>query len=313
MSNLKIEQVTESVMNLMGKNLFFCNETNSLYWTDVIGGTIFRMDMTTTHNKLHACRIMGETSVSFCIPIQGKRDQYIVGCGRRLLLVQWDGLTTMAQIVRVLVEIPVTGVRMNECNVDSKGRLYFGTMTSEEHGETVDTSKRIGSLYCYTMQDGLIQLRENVGLSNGITWNNQNTKLYYVDSLDLNIKVFDYDVKTGSITNEKVCCDLTVHGQARKVFPTSMTMDSQDNIWLCMFGSGKILKMNTRTHKVDQEVKLSAQQVTGCAFGGKNLDQLFVTTSAQNIVGPQTYPAGYLFRVGNTGSKGTEMQSFIMN
>jgi hypothetical protein len=32
MSNFKVEQINESVMNLLGKNLFHCKDNNVLYW-----------------------------------------------------------------------------------------------------------------------------------------------------------------------------------------------------------------------------------------------------------------------------------------
>lgn len=199
MQNVKVEQMHESVMNLLGKNLFHCKDTNSMFWCDVLGGQVFMMDLN-NHNKLHMFRLMGENTISFCIPIHGKKHQYIVGAGKRLLLVTWDGMSVMGQITKVLCEVPVNGVRMNQCKVDKMGRLYFGTMLSEEQGDCMNLQKRIGCLYRFTMTDGLVMLKDNVGMGNGMAWNNQWNKMYFVDSFDMNICEFDYDMKTGNIS-----------------------------------------------------------------------------------------------------------------
>lgn len=138
-TNYKVEQVTGTTMNLIGEAPFYDGETDDLFWTDIIGGQIFRLDMTT--NRVYTARILGESYVSFIIPVEGTTNQFIVGAGKRLLLVTWDGVHTMAQIVRILTELPFDGVRFNDATTDSRGRLYLGTMISEETGTIFDFKK----------------------------------------------------------------------------------------------------------------------------------------------------------------------------
>lgn len=202
MSNFKVELVHESMMNFVGKNMFYCMDINAMYWCDILGGQVFKMDMM-NHNQMTMFKLLGEKIISFCVPIHGKKDQFIVGAGRRLLLVTWDGVHTMGQIVKVLVEIPVTGVRIHQFKVDKQGRLWFGTMINEEQGDVMDLNKRMGSLYRYTMQDGLVMMKDKIGMSNGITFNNTYTKMYFVDSYDTMIYEFDYDLKSGTMSKRK--------------------------------------------------------------------------------------------------------------
>lgn len=184
-------------MNFVGKNLFFCKDTNVMYWCDMLGGQVFKMDMN-NNNKMSMFKILGENVICFCVPIQGKKDQFIVGAGKRLLLVNWDGIHTMGTIVKVLGEVQVNGVRINQCKVDKMGRLFFGTMLSKEK-DIIDMHQKIGGLYRFTMQDGLVQMKDNIGLGNGIVWNNNFNKMYFVDSYDLNVYEFDYDLKSGNM------------------------------------------------------------------------------------------------------------------
>lgn len=144
--------------------------------------------MDTTTNKTYTAKILGEPWISFMIPVEGTTHQFIVGAGKRLLLITWDGVHTMAQIVRILTELPFDGVRFSEATTDSRGRLFLGTMISEETGTVFDMTKRVGSLYRFTMEEGLVEMKTKVGFSFGMTFNERYNTFYYVDSYDLQIK-----------------------------------------------------------------------------------------------------------------------------
>ena len=45
MSNFKVEVVRESAMNISGKNVFYCHESNCLYWCDVLGSQILQIEL----------------------------------------------------------------------------------------------------------------------------------------------------------------------------------------------------------------------------------------------------------------------------
>jgi len=51
--------------------------------------------------------------------------------------------------------------------------------------------------------------------------------------------------------------------------------------------------------------------VTSLAFGGPNLDELFVTSAARPK--PKPAPAGGLFKITGLGVKGLPMDAFKMN
>lgn len=298
-------------MNLIGEGPFYDTKTNNLYWVDVTGGQIFRMDTITS--KFFTARILGETHISFIVPVEGVTNQFIVGAGKRLLLINWDGVHTMAQILRILTELPVDGLCFNDAKTDSRGRLYLGTMITMETGSLVDLQKRLGSLYRFTMQEGLVEMKTKVGVSNGIAINDKTNTLYFVDSYDLNVKQFMYDIKTGNLSNEKVLTDLTSYGTLKTNVPDGMTIDQEGNLYVAMFGGSRILKINTTNGKIITEIVMPVPQITSMAFGGKNLDTMFVTTAGMDLIGQQTYPAGYMFKVGGLGVRGTEMTKFLIN
>ena len=307
----KVETMTGTTMNFIGEAPFYDEETGFLYWVDIMGGQIFRMDTTT--NRIYTAKILGETYISFIIPVEGVTSQFIVGAGKRLLLINWDGVHTMAQIIRILTELPTDGLRFNDAKTDTRGRLYLGTMISEETGNVFEMTKRMGSLYRYTIEGGLVEMKTKVGLSNGIAFNDKTNTMYFVDSYDLNVKQFMYDVKTGNLSNEKVLTDISNFGTLKTNVPDGLTIDQEGNLYVAMFGGSRILKINTTNGKIMTEIPMPVPQITSMAFGGKNFDTMFVTTAGMDVVTQQTYPAGYLFKVSNLGVQGTEMTKFIIN
>lgn len=59
-----------------------------------------------------------------------------------------------------------------------------------------------------------------------------------------------------------------------------------------------------RQRKVVLEIPFPAKQVTSAAWGGPNLDILYVTTAATTRDGEQPPSAGHLFKVTGLGVKG---------
>lgn len=117
-------------------------------------------------------------------------------------MINWDGQNTMSHVDKVLGEINNNNVRLNHGKCDKNGRLFVGTMLNEDNnnGNAFNMSKKNGGLYNFNNQQGLKELKNKVGLSNGIAWNNNQNKMFYVDSYDLNVKQFDYDQNTGNIS-----------------------------------------------------------------------------------------------------------------
>lgn len=81
----------------------------------------------------------------------------------------------------------------SDMNVD---KLFFISVTELN----VDIfEKRLGTFYRFTNQEKFVPIKTEIGVSNGLTWNSQTNKFYYIDSCDLDVKEFDYDPKTGDI------------------------------------------------------------------------------------------------------------------
>ena len=113
--------------------------------------------------------------------------------------------------------------------------------------------------------------------------------------------------------NERVVIDFTINGNRPNFVPDGMTIDAEGSLYVATFGASTVFKINPATGAIDLEIKIPAEQVTSVAFGGPNLDILYVTTAAKEFKSPQPPPAGKLFQVTGLGVKGLPMTSFKLN
>ena len=115
---------------------------------------------------------------------------------------------------------------------------------------------------------------------------------------------FDFDENTGSISNEKVI--ITVPDSLGA--PDGMTIDSEGKLWIAFWGGYAVYRYDPQTGRILQKIDLPARNITSCAFGGKDLDILFITTSSLDMsINEQNQlpDAGKLFSV-KPGVKGVK-------
>jgi len=294
----KIEPLPDSYAEV-GKGPQWDPVSQSVYYVDVDTGKLLRYDY--KQNKTYKCKLEGENLVAFIVPIEGSPNEFAVGCLRRALIVNWDGVSETCKIVRTLFEVQpgdkFKNNRFNDGKTDPCGRLIAGTM---KYGGN-EFEERLGELYSYSKGGKVKVLKTDVGISNGVAFDARAKKLYYVDTADFEVKAFDYDFATGAATNSKVISNFRKPDPKDNLFPDGMTIDTNGNIYVTTFNGYTIYKIQPSTGKILQEIKFPCMRITAASFGGPNLDILYVTTSSR---GGLPEPAGSTFKVTGLGAKG---------
>jgi sugar lactone lactonase YvrE len=82
--------------------------------------------------------------------------------------------------------------------------------------------------------------------------------------------------------------------------PDGLTVDAEGFLWVALYGGSAVRRYSPKG-VLDGVVEVPVSQVTACALGGDGLDQLYITTSAENDAPERD--AGAVFRadVGVTG------------
>ncbi|KAG5878304.1 hypothetical protein JTB14_017653 [Gonioctena quinquepunctata] len=299
-----IKPVTAAVQHSEGPHWDENNE--NLYFVDTFKATIYRWD--SMNDKTSSHKLDNHNSVGVIIPIKDEKEEFVVAADRSLYRFKWpkEGikLKTEARSLALLDK----DKPKNQCNdgkADSYGRLWIGTLT---RNEDLSVSPKGGSLFTLKCGD-TIKVDEkisNTSISNGLAWSKNNKKMYHIDSLEKNVYEYDYEEKSGNISNRKIVFKLSNHPELQGI-PDGMTIDVQDNLWIALFGGHSVINVNPKTGKLINIVKMPVTYVTSACFGGTNLDILFVTTSKLHLKEKQLVEepdAGSVFAIENLGVKG---------
>jgi sugar lactone lactonase YvrE len=173
---------------------------------------------------------------------------------------------TLATLAEVERDQP--GNRMNDGACDRAGRFYAGTMAFDEQPGA-------GALYRLGPDLGVTRLLTGVGISNGIGWSPDERLMYYIDSQLHRVDVFDYDPATGEIDGRRPFAAVGEDG----VVPDGLTVDADGGVWVAVWGGYAVLHHDPGG-QVIEAVDLPAERVSSCAFGGPDLDRLYITTAA---------------------------------
>lgn len=195
--------------------------------------------------------------------------------GESLVIADDDGIALCrdGRIVRRLAA-PLAGhpdIRMNDANVDPAGRYFAGSMA-------FDLRPGAGNLYRLDIDGSLTTAVTGATISNGIDWSPDGSRCYYVDSPLHRVDVFDYAVTTGALSNRRPFVDVRdIPG-----LPDGLTVDASGGVWVAFFGGARVCRFDP-TGTLTTTVHLPVALVTSCCFGGAELDQLFISTSTENM------------------------------
>lgn len=150
-------------------------------------------------NKTYAATVDNEPLMTFVLPLQDTDDQFLVGTKNEAKIIRWDGKSSKGQLVRTAFKIEegtyLETNRFNDAKCDASGRFFGGTQRLSECNGPFNVAN--ASFYNYDREHGVRQLKKDVLISNGLTWNKN--KFYYIDSCSYDIKQFDYNIDTGEL------------------------------------------------------------------------------------------------------------------
>ena len=186
-------------------------------------------------------------------------------------------------------EYHLSGNRFNDGKCDPAGRFLVGTLSYK-------LEKGAGNLYCLHPDLTIKKKLTQVTISNGLVWNSIGDRFYFIDTPTGDICSFQYDKDSGDICNRSVI----IHIDEKTGYPDGMTIDTDDKLWVALYGGGKVIQINPENGKIEFEVRLPVPKPTSCTFGGKGLNELYITTCQEHMTREDLKKipeSGSLFRV----------------
>lgn len=157
--------------------------------------------------------------------------------------------------------------RMNDGYVDSKGRFWAGSMG-------LGGVKDRGALYRLDPDGTVNRMLTGVSTSNGLDWSPDGRLMYYTDTRTSRVDVFDFDAQRGTIARRR----LFVSIPEEIGYPDGLIVDESGFVWLALWEGGAVHRMNP-DGLVERIIPMPVTLPTKCAFAGKNLEDLYITTA----------------------------------
>ncbi len=248
---------------VLGEGPLWNSTESRLYWVDIDPGTVHVFDPATGEDRTAALgRMIG--CVAFC-------------AGGGLLAAGEGGvfeLDSLEQPARLIAN-PIAGdpqLRFNDGKVDPQGRFWAGTY----HMGRVP---RQAALYCLGTDRSLRTVLVGLTNSNGLGWSPDGTVFYHIDTPTLEVSAYDFDGDTGRISGRR--CAVRFSGDDGR--PDGMAVDAEGQLWIAHFDGGRVSCWDPRLGRRREVIELPCSRVTSCAFGGANLDELYITTARKGL------------------------------
>jgi len=258
-------QVLYATPMLLGECPLWHPEENVLYWIDITGKAVHRHDPI---NEVHR---------SWALPSEPGCIAWCEGGG--LVVAMRSGIALLDTTTGSLAPIAsapydTSKIRFNDGRCDAAGRLWAGTLYEpRDHAA--------GSLFC--IDRGVVRdVGKPVTVSNGVAFSGNSRRLYHTDTTAHRIMAYEYDLGTAQIDDghlfHQFSTDKSKDYGGR---PDGAAVDSEDAYWCAMYEGARILRFSPEGD-VLREISLPVRCPTMVAFGGPDLQTLFITSARHN-------------------------------
>lgn len=254
---MKAELVLKAEATL-GEGALWDPQSQRLLWVDIEGHQLHRFDPQQGHDQAidlgeSVSTVVPRASGGLVVALPHRLVALDVASGRRELLAE--------------AEVDNRDTRFNDGKCDPAGRFWVGTLSN---------SRTPGAhLWRLDADHSLHRMVDQVTNSNGLAWSPDQRTMYYIDTSTRRVDAFDYERETGQIARRRPV--LTVPEAWGK--PDGMTIDAEGMLWVALWGGGRVTRWDPSSGCLLATVQVPAARTTSCAFGGPQLDQLFITTA----------------------------------
>lgn len=280
---MKTERITDTI-SYHGEGPVWWPATGRLRFVDMLAGAVIELDERADggHRRLD----VPSPVASVIRPRRG--GGAIVATERGLALGRAEDLSDLAPAVELYAD---ETIRTNEGGCDPDGRMWVGTMSYD---------KVVGAAKVFRWDGPGSQPVEAWGgatTANGLGFSPDGARAYWVDTPTRTITVLDYDAGAGLVDPRPW---VVIESGAGK--PDGLTVDAEGGVWVAMHRGGAVRRYDS-DGRLSEVVTVPVSKVTACAFGGPGLDQLFITTSRENLPDDAEPASGsvYVCRPGAAG------------
>ena len=254
----QVELVVDSKI-MLGGNPCWDEESQTFYWVDLMGSKVYTYQpVTGTRHWLEVNQHVGAF-----IPRRGGGAVIALQSGLYLL----DPQTK--EVAPVYTPDPSLGEsRFVSGKCDLTGRFWAGT-------SDLFHQKPWGTLYCMEQDFTVRPVLVNTTLPWGLCWSPDYHVMYFTDTPTREIVAFDFIPETGVLNNKRtIICFPNGVG-----LPAGMAVDAEGKLWVAHWQGGRVTRWDPATGALLETINLPVTLVSACQFGGRDLEELYITTA----------------------------------
>lgn len=270
--------------NLCGEGPHWDEQEQVLYWTDIDGKRLYRYLWQQQRRELvyEGFSINGFTR---------QRD------GSFVLTNQEGAWLWRSGEVPMLIAAEADGqkCRLNDCLADPEGRVYSGSYHLDEFGRSSPSF-----LFRFDTDGSAHIVDEGIRFANGLALSPDGGTLYFTDLVARCVYAYDRKASDGSLRNRRAFLRL----DRSEGMPDGLTVDAEGFLWCAHWFGGCVTRYDPEGTR-ERRIETPAMQTSSLAFGGPDLDELYITSAALHnclMLAPEGYkpenvfPGGPLYR-----------------
>lgn len=289
--NNKVE-IAYKIAAKLGEGAIWNYKTGEFYWIDIEDKKLHILNPEKKENKT----IEMPCKIGTVVPSE-EEGKAVVALEDGIYIVD---INTKEILNLSDIESDEVDQRFNDGKCDPNGNLWVGSINFKKEPNA--------SLYKVDEKGKVNKMLGGITISNGIVWTKDKKIMYYIDTPTGKIKAFDFNITDSTISNGRVVIEVN----EKDGFPDGMAIDENDMLWVGMWNGNAVIQYNPKTGELVRKIEVPAHNVTACAFGGENLDELYITTASVDMTEEEKkkYPlAGSVFKV-KLNTKGVKSTFF---
>lgn len=238
----------------------------ALYWVDIPGRAVHRWSPSQGHRQ------WATDEMPACLAATATPGRWLAGMESGLFELHLPSGPNPAIATRLAgVAHTAPAMRFNDGRCDRQGRFWAGTMCLD-----MAAGIRAGAWYRFGAGDSALPAQlDDFIVPNGLAFSPDGRTMYVSDSHPSvqTIWAFDYDTDSGTPSNRRLFVDMNpLPGR-----PDGAAIDVDGGYWICGNDAGLVHRF-TPDGRLDKSLPLPVKKPAMCAFGGPQLDTLYVTS-----------------------------------
>jgi L-arabinonolactonase len=264
--------------NTLGEGPVWSVEQQKLYWADIEAKKLWQYDPVTGLTN------RGDTPEKLCSLAFREEGWMLAAFSSGLSF--FDPLTGKQQRIHD-VEADLPSTRLNDGRCDRRGRFFVGGY---------DTSGRgLAALYRLDIDLSLHQLFGGLCSANSTCFSLDGQTMYFADTPRREIWAFNYDPDSGCLGDRRTFCRF----DDQPGMPDGSIVDAEGFLWNAQWNGARVVRYD-QAGNIDRIIEMPCLNPTCLAFGGKDLDTLFITSARYHMSQEQILyqpQAGGLFAI----------------